>query len=330
VLSRIEPGLRRLVGEGVELACVLPDRLPDVVGDASGIDQIVTNLVVNARDALSEGGRILVTAEAVTLEAEALRGEPEARPGRFVRLSVADNGCGIPAELLSRIYEPFFTTKPVGNGTGLGLSTVYAMVKQHGGWVEVVSAPGQGTTFRVFLPAPKVEPRSRSQTTLFIKRQGATRGRETILIVEDDLVLLSLSAQTLRQQGYQVLQARNTAEALEVWDRSSRVIDLLIADLHLPEGSVGVELARRFQSERKTLRILFSTGYSSELMQEDLMLLEGVNFLQKPYDIHRLVATVRCCLDAVEVPSGTTLPDGYEPFAEVPRPVLDLGAAGLP
>jgi two-component system, cell cycle sensor histidine kinase and response regulator CckA len=324
-LARTEPVLRRILGDKIELSFISPAKLPPILGDGGAIEQIITNLVVNAREALPEGGRIAVAAEVVSLTADAVRGNPEARPGCFAALSVTDNGCGIPPELLSRVCEPFFTTKPAGTGTGLGLSTVYALVRQHQGWMEVTSAPGQGTTIRVHLPAMAQEPRGPSHTTLFIKRRSGTRGRENILIVEDDLVLRSLTAQTLRQQGYQILEAGSAQQAVEVWEGSGRAIDLLLADVNLPGGASGVELARQLLRKRKTLRTLFSTGHSTELMQESLILMEGVNFIQKPYDIQRLIETVRRCLDAVEVASGTTVSDAYEPFAEVPRPILQLG-----
>ena len=328
LLARTEPVLRRILGDSVELTFIRPAKLPPVLGDGAAIEQIITDLVINAREALTEGGRIAVAVEVLSLTAEAVRGNPEARPGCFVALSVIDNGCGIPPELLSRICEPFFTTKPVGNGTGLGLSTVYALVRQHQGWMEVTSAPSQGTTIRIHLPAMTQTSRGPSHTTLFIKRQSGTQGREIILIVEDDLVLRSLAAQTLRRQGYRILEAGNAREAVQVWEQSDRAIDLLLADVILPGGASGVELARELQSRSRTLRTVFTTGHSTELMREDLILMTGINLLHKPYGVQQLIETVRRCLDAVEVATGTAVSDAYQPFAEVPRPVLEL--AGRP
>lgn len=324
LLTRMGPMLQRLVGEGIGLRTTLAEQLPPVLGDSSSIEQVVTNLVVNAREALPEGGDIALGAEPISLDADAVRGNPEGRPGCFVVVTVSDNGCGIAPELMTRIYEPFFTTKPPGSGVGLGLSTVYALVRQHEGWIEVKSAPGTGTAFRVYLPAKAREARKASHTTLFIKRPSGTRGRETVLVVEEELVLRSLTAQALRRQGYHVMEAGNAEEALQAWRQTDRTIDLLLAHVNLPGGTNAFELARRLQGERKTLRTLFSTGHSTELMHEDLVLLEGINFLQKPYDVERLITTVRRCLDAVEAASGTAVSEAYEPFAEVRRPVLTM------
>jgi two-component system cell cycle sensor histidine kinase/response regulator CckA len=216
--------------------------------------------------------------------------------GRHVCLSVTDTGCGMAKETLERVFEPFFTTKPVGKGTGLGLATVYGIIKQHQGWIEAMSDLNVGTTFKIFFPAsdkavevpadkPGVKPRVRG-------------GSETILLVEDEPVLRELARVILKDYDYQVIEASTGAEALRVWDEYPGTIDLLLTDMVMPEGMTGRELAEELKARKPDLKIIYTSGYSAEIMDQDIPLRDTM-FLQKPYAPPLLAQTVRECLDWV-------------------------------
>jgi CheY-like chemotaxis protein len=265
-----------------------------VNGDFGMMEQILLNLAVNARDAMPRDGRLTIsTATRRITEAEIQR-NPEARAGWFVCLSVADTGAGIAPEILPRIFEPFFTTKEAGKGTGLGLATVYGIVKQHQGWIEVESQVGRGTRFNVFLPAT-------SQTVACstpVVAPTAARGRgETILIAEDDPALRRLAARILRNLGYEVLEASSGVEAIAVWEQHGRKVSLLLTDLVMPDGLTGRELAKQMGTREVGLKVIYCSGYSPELRETAFIFREGTNFLQKPYPAARLAETVRRCLD---------------------------------
>ena len=294
--------LQRLVGEPITLELEKAPSLPTIRADAGMMEQIIMNLAVNARDAMPEGGTFRLATGAVQVDAAWAQRNAEARPGLFVRLSVTDTGCGMDAAVLQRIFEPFFTTKEVGRGTGLGLATVYGIVKQHEGWIEVVSQPGRGTTFHVFLPAcaeaaePAAEQPGRPAAALAAMPGGA----ETLLVVEDEPPLRQLVERVLKRAGYRTLCAGSGVEALQVWERHSASIDLLLTDMVLPQGITGRDLARRLQAAKPGLKVLYSTGYTSEQAGEGLQ--EGVNFIQKPYSPAKLIETVRRSLDAPASP----------------------------
>ena len=284
----------RLLGAHIALEFVPTPDLPVIYGDVSMMEQILLNLAVNARDAMPRGGQLTVRTAARTFSETEAQRNPEARGGLFACLSVRDTGCGIPPEILLRIFEPFFTTKEAGKGTGLGLATVYGIVKQHQGWIEVESAVGQGTTFNVFLPA---------SSTARISAIGggssaAARGRgETILIAEDEPALRRLAARVLRNLGYEVLEAGSGVEAIQVWEQQGKKVDLLLTDLVMPDGLTGRDLAKKMQTEASGLKVIYTSGYSPDSGETTFVFREGSNFLQKPCPPAKLAEAVRRCLD---------------------------------
>jgi CheY-like chemotaxis protein len=304
VVGNLTQMVQRLIGETITLQFQRPEELPFVNGDAGMIEQVVMNLSVNARDAMLKGGTLNIGLDAVSLDAAHIEAHPEARSGYFVRLRVADTGTGMDIETLGRIFEPFFTTKDVGKGTGLGLATVYGIVKQHDGWVEVDSEPGKGTTFDVFFPAGE-------NKAISGKKEPASTapivgGSETILIVEDEETLREMARDILKDCGYRILEASTGRQALEVWNQSAKEIDLLLTDMVMPEGMSGVDLAEWLLADRPDLRIIFTSGYSSTEIGEELLMRSQARFLQKPYSHLALARMVRDCLDVNARSNGKT------------------------
>lgn len=294
-VSRLARMLQRILGEDIRLELQLHPEPLWARADAGMLDQVLMNLAVNARDAMSQGGRLLIETEArVVRELEADL-HPDAMPGRWVCMRVSDTGSGIPPEVLPRVFEPFFTTKEPGKGTGLGLATVFGIVKQHSGWITAQSEAGRGTTFEVFLPALE---RTRTGKTREQARPACPGGSETILLVEDDPAVRAKIWQVLKRSGYEVLEAGSGKEALEIWTRARPVIALLLTDLVMPEGLSGQELARRLRAERPDLKVLYVSGYSAELAGRQLELLGGESFLPKPFAPDVLLETIRRALDA--------------------------------
>jgi PAS domain S-box-containing protein len=286
--------LRRLLREAItlQLECG-PAALP-IYADAGMIEQIIVNLALNARDAMPQGGRLTIKTEAVEVDAAYAQQRPEARPGAFACLTVADTGTGMDQATLHRIFEPFFTTKEVGKGTGLGLATTYAIVKHHQGWIEVASQPGAGSVFKTFLPlCPQPAPSQDAPGPA----KASPGGNETILVVEDEASLRELVCTLLRHYGYRVLQASHGKEALEVWRAKSGEIDLLLTDMMMPGGISGWELAGKLQADRPGLKVIYTSGYSVDLLERGGEFGQGIHFLPKPYQPHVLAKTVRDCLD---------------------------------
>jgi len=250
---------------------------------------------------MPQGGRVVIKVTVAEVDPAHLARHPEGRQGRFVCLSVVDTGCGIAPDNLPHIFEPFFTTKEVGKGTGLGLATVYGIANQHRGWVEVESEPGKGAAFGVFLPwrdavqaGPPEDP-----STRVLPRGGS----ELILVVEDEAPLRDLVCRYLARCGYRILQAETGAKALELWAAHSNEIDLVLTDLVMPDRMNGRQLAERLQAERPNAKILFTSGYSAEVVGKDFVLRPGLNYLPKPFQPQKLAAIVRACLDA-KLPRG--------------------------
>ena len=296
-VANVAKMLERLLEAHIALDLRLAPRLPPIKADLGMVEQILVNLSVNSRDAMPQGGRLVITTEAAIVDERRARTNPESAPGSYVLLTVTDTGCGIDAATLPRIFEPFFTTKEVGKGTGLGLATVYGIVKQHQGWVEVASQPGQGATFRVYLPAcPEEQPESRPETS------GAPirRGTERVMVVEDEPPVRMLVSHVLQSQGYQVVTANSGAEALQMWESEQDRVQLLLTDMMMPNGISGWELGARLQAARPQLKVIYTSGYSIDLIGRNIPLREGYNFLQKPYPPRKLVQTVRQRLDGVE------------------------------
>jgi PAS domain S-box-containing protein len=298
VLERSSSMLRRLIGETIKLTFDCPADLPPVYADACSLEQVLMNLTVNARDAMPNGGGLAIRVEVRDLDADAVRRNPEASPGRHICLSVSDTGCGMDTEVRTRAFEPFFTTKGIGKGTGLGLSTVHGIVKQHDGWIELSSRRGNGTTFHVYLP---VTDRNATPSRPAPVIEPTPGENETLLVVEDEPDLCQLVCSILEHSGYHVLQAANGLEALELWAAHRDSIRLLLTDMVMPEGLSGCELARRLQAESPELRVIYCSGYSADYQDSGLTLTEGVNFLQKPYSPQRLTDTVRAALNGSEL-----------------------------
>jgi two-component system, cell cycle sensor histidine kinase and response regulator CckA len=305
VLHSLENMLPRMLGEDVGLETCYFDRLPAVEADTGMIEQIVMNLAVNARDAMPKGGRLRIETSVVTMDAARVRQHAEARPGEFVCLTVSDTGWGMDHHVLQHIFEPFFSTKEVGKGTGLGLATVYGIVKQHHGWIEVESEPGAGTTFRVFLP-PATEPQNSTFDSGHINR-NVNGGSESVLIVEDEPGLRELMRKILGEFHYHVVAAASGVEALRLWDEFNGKFDLLLTDMIMPGGMTGSELAAELRRRHPGLKIIYSSGYSSELVGKDLGHSE-IPFIAKPYLPDQLARIVRDCLDGVVGKPPTAVP----------------------
>lgn len=301
-VGRAQTMLKSLLGETIRLECHSAPNLPLVFADENSLDQVIMNLAVNARDAMPQGGVLRIKTEPVTVGPGEISKSSDARLGNFVRLSVSDNGCGMDTLLVSRIFEPFFTTKPPGRGTGLGLSTVYGIVKQHDGWVTVESKPGVGTTFHVYLAVTKELPAPASDTVHISLEPDPVSQKQVVMVVEDELVLREFVTSILQQQGYIVLEAGDGMEALRLAQETPARIDLLLTDMVMPNGLTGAKLAVQMQARRPELKVLYTSGYSQELMENSSRLVAGVNFLPKPFDVNKLVLAVRNCLK-LESPS---------------------------
>lgn len=290
VLRDLKSMLGRLLGGHIVLELHEMPNLPLIDADAGMMEQVVMNLSVNARDAMPNGGRLTISTSVVEFDQAAVRAKPEAQLGRFVCLQVIDTGCGMDEATCKHLFEPFFTTKEFGKGTGLGLATVYGIVKQHKGWTDVESAPGQGSSFRTFLPVSSVSAVAEAHSPVHIDPRA---GHETILLVEDELEVRRMVAKCLRGSGYTVLEASNGVEALVLWSKEHGKIDLLFSDMMMPEGITGMELAARLKEENSSLKVIISSGYSLEMTDHGVPPDRGITFLSKPYPITKLVAVVR-------------------------------------
>ncbi len=296
VVERTRKMLSRLIGEKYDVQLHCPDELPSVLADEGGMEQILINLALNARDAMPDGGVIEIATGVVVLDASAAALNSEARPGRFVCLSVADHGCGMSTQILARIFDPFFTTKDVGKGTGLGLSTIHGIVKQHEGWVEVISEVGRGSTFKIYLSACDASPTPSLTGSEPAPVSEPGRG-ETVLVVEDESAVRELACASLQKRGYQVLKAADGPQAVEVWNQNPSLVNLLLTDMVMPSGMNGNELAGILQTRNPRLKVIYTSGYSPEILKKDSVLAQGINFLPKPYDPQTLLKAVRTCLD---------------------------------
>jgi PAS domain S-box-containing protein len=286
--------LGRILGENISMEVRIAEGAPAVEADPAMIDQVITNLAINARDAMPSGGTLVLSLSKTEIaEAGAgSSGDADARAGTAVCLSVSDTGTGIAPEDLNRIFEPFFTTKPPGKGTGLGLSVVHGIVKQHHGWIEVDSKPGKGTAFRVFLPPTDKAPGSESG-----RHPGRPAGTEparsrTVLLVEDEEIVRELARLILERSGFRVLEAGDGNAALALWAEHKDAIDLLLTDMVMPGGISGLDLSRRLLAERPGLPVIYASGYSVDLTAPGFRETERLVFLQKPYLTDQLVTTV--------------------------------------
>jgi two-component system, cell cycle sensor histidine kinase and response regulator CckA len=286
--------LQRILGEDIRAQFHCSPAVLAVNADAGMMEQVLINLATNARDAMPAGGRLTLATRVVELDEAAAAQMPQGRPGSFVCLSVSDTGKGIAPEILPRIFEPFFTTKDVGKGTGLGLATVFGIVQQHQGWVQVESAVGRGTEFLIYLPRLAGETDADAAPAA---RRVPPAGRETILLVEDDPALSLSVCRALTRLGYRVLEATNGPEAIKEWRQQAGRVDLLLTDLRLPEGPNGRELADQLQKEKPGLKVIFISGYSPDAVDGGQPVREGFDFLPKPLELMKLAETVRARLD---------------------------------
>jgi signal transduction histidine kinase/CheY-like chemotaxis protein/HAMP domain-containing protein len=295
VVTQMSKMLQRLLGETITLELRAAADLPLIEADTGMLEQVIMNLAVNARDAMPRGGTLTISTQAVEVTAAYVQSHPEGQPGNYVCLRVSDTGCGMDAPTLARIFEPFFTTKEVGKGTGLGLATVYGIVKQHEGWLQVASEPEKGATFSIFFPA------TTQPAELKPMHPGPSSevrgGRETILVVEDEPVLRDMAHVILEECGYTILEAASGRQALDVWDRHSKEIDLLLTDMVMPEGISGMDLAERLRTANPRLKIIFASGYSMDDLDTSFVREGHAIFLQKPYTHVTLAKAVRDCLD---------------------------------
>ena len=294
VVANMDKLLRRLLGEDVELRTRLTPDLVTVKADPSQLEQVVLNLAVNARDAMPNGGKLTIETQNVELDAAYVRGHISAQPGPYAMIAVSDTGVGMDAATQARIFEPFFTTKEIGKGTGLGLATVYGIVKQSGGWIWVYSEPGQGTTFKIYLPrvTEAVPPAAVTPAP-----PASVRGSETILLVEDDEMIRNLVQKVLQANGYRVLVAANGRDAEQVAGQHDGPIHLLVTDVVMP-GMNGREVAERLAAARAGVRVLYLSGYTDDAIVHHGVLEPGVAFLQKPFTPAVLGRRVREVLDS--------------------------------
>ncbi|HZN62951.1 MAG TPA: ATP-binding protein, partial [Planctomycetota bacterium] len=289
VLGGMDKLLRRVLGEDIFLGTVLAPDLGRVKADRGQIEQVIMNLVVNARDAMPKGGNLTLETRNVELDATYAREHPDASPGPHVQLAVSDTGGGIPAEVLPRIFEPFFTTKERGKGTGLGLATVYGIVKQSGGHITAYSEPGRGATFKVYLA--RVDAMVVKAPAHDTDRRVLS-GKETILVVEDEAPVRKLLLQVLARLGYTLIEADTGMHALKAISKHNGPIHLMVTDVVMP-GMSGRELARQIEPLRPETKVLYMSGYTEDAIVHHGELDPGTAFLAKPFTPHALAAKVR-------------------------------------
>jgi len=287
IVQDMERLLRPLIGENIELVTVLSPQAAHTRADAGQLEQVIMNLVVNAKDAMPAGGRLTLRTENLAMDDNHRRGPQFIRPGRYVTLLVSDTGMGMDRETQSRIFEPFFTTKEKGKGTGLGLSTVYGIVKQSGGYVMVQSELGRGTTFHIYLPLVEGTAEKSSVTA-----PDAVGGTETILLVEDEESVRQLVRDTLATKGYEVLEAENGEAGIAAAARHQGSLDLVITDVMMP-GMDGRQMVQELIKARPSTKVLYLSGYTEDAILNDGSVDRATAFLQKPFTLQSLSRKVR-------------------------------------
>lgn len=293
VVNDMNRMLQRLIGEDVKLVTVVQPSLGTVMADPGQIEQVIVNLAVNARDAMPQGGKLTIETANVELDENYTRTHAQVEPGSYIMLAVSDTGSGMDVETMSKIFEPFFTTKEVGRGTGLGLSTVYGIIKQSGGHIWVYSEPGQGTSFKIYLPRVEGMP---EMLGLDAGHLTLMRGSETILLVEDEEAVRKLAREILEMNGYTVLEASNGDDALRMAHDPENKIDLLLTDVVMPDTS-GKELANQLGITMPHIKVLYMSGYTDNTIIHHGVLDAGIAFLQKPFTPSSLARKVRAVLD---------------------------------
>lgn len=293
VIRQMVKMLRRMIGEDVTLELNLKAAPSTILADQNQIEQMLMNLTVNARDAMPQGGSLIIETSNVIIDEKFAQQRPEMKPGAYVMIAVSDTGTGMSSEVQEKIFEPFFTTKAMGKGTGLGLATVYGIVKQHNGFIYVYSEPGSGTTFKIYLPLVTAH-----VTATASNREAVplVAGTETVMVVDDELSIRRLAGDILRPLGYQVLEASNGLEALEVTRSRSENIHVVLTDVIMP-GMNGKDLAHSLQLERPGIKVIFMSGYTDDMIVHHGVLNKGVNFIQKPVTPSVLTKKLREVLD---------------------------------
>jgi signal transduction histidine kinase len=288
VLADIENMLRRLIGEDVELVTTLQPELGRVKVDAGQIEQVIMNLAVNARDAMPEGGKLLIETSNVEIDEDYARSHANMTPGKYVMVAVSDTGCGMDLDTQAHLFEPFFTTKEEGRGTGLGLATVYGIVEQSGGFIWVYSEPGRGSTFKIYFP--RVEEDVPTAEMAEVPAEPGT-GTETVLVVEDEGGVRSLVCETLASYGYKVLEAAGAAQALQIAEQHTEPIHLLLTDVVMPQTG-GKELVKQLCTLHPEAKVLYMSGYTDDAMVRRGILEGGMPFLQKPFAATALLVKI--------------------------------------
>jgi two-component system cell cycle sensor histidine kinase/response regulator CckA len=293
LLRGLDKILHRLIGEDIEVLTDLDESLECVRADHGQIEQVIMNLAVNARDAMPSGGKLVFATSNVELSDSYPHRHPEMLPGRYALLSVTDTGAGMSREVRERVFEPFFTTKEKGKGTGLGLSTVYGIIKQSEGYIWVDSKPGMGTTFQIYLGSVgdvTEEAEHRSQV------EEASRGDETILLVEDDEGVRGLAREILQNSGYRIVESSGGEEAAEFYRESREPIHLILTDVVMPRLS-GRELVNQLRPLRPETRVLYMSGYTDNSIVSQGALEKGIHYIQKPFTMEGLTRMVRETID---------------------------------
>jgi CheY-like chemotaxis protein/two-component sensor histidine kinase len=293
VVERMEKFLRKVIREDIGYTTILnPDTSP-VLADGHQLEQVLMNLVTNARDAMPDGGVISVTTETFSMNEEFIAAHGYGRPGNYALLTVSDTGSGMKEEVLKRIFDPFFTTKEVGKGTGLGLSVVYGIIKQHEGFINVYSEPGTGTTFRIYLPLITVKT---IETVKDHEEESPARGTETILVAEDDTMVRNLTKAILPEFGYTVIEAADGEDAVRKFIENSDTINLLLFDIIMPKMN-GKEAYDEIRRMRPDIKVIFASGYASETIMQKGLLDHGIPLISKPVSPRQLVQKIRSVLD---------------------------------
>jgi CheY-like chemotaxis protein len=292
VISGIMNMLTRLLGENVKIDFIPGHELASVHADKSQLEQIIMNLCINARDAMPAGGLISIETENTLLNGEYCKIHKWAQPGRFVVLSISDNGSGMDHETCSHLFEPFFTTKEIGKGTGLGLSTVYGIVRQHNGYINAYSEIGKGTTFKIYLPSV-MRKASEIGTKIATKIRGGT---ETILIAEDEEIVLGYVKFLLEKHGYKTICASNGGKAVEEFRKNPERISLVLIDVVMPDMN-GKEVYDELKKDFSQVKFLFSSGYTQNAVHKGFVLDENIRLVSKPYDMEELLKAIRKILD---------------------------------
>ena len=299
MVTGVEHLLRRTIGEHVALSTLLRTPIPQVLADPGQLEQVLVNLAVNARDAMSGGGIVTIETSDVDVDADYAAFHPGITAGRFARLRMTDSGAGMPEEVLQHAFEPFFTTKAKGEGSGLGLATVYGIITQAGGYVRLYSEPGRGTTFTALLPATE----QKAGAAESHRPVGRHRGVEAVLVVEDEEAIREITRRILDRNGYRVLVAGSGVEAIAIARDLGSELDLLLTDVIMPQ-MLGKEVAEHIVDHHPAVRVLFMSGYAQPVLASQGTLEHGVTLVEKPFSEARLLEKVRQVLDGDDGPAA--------------------------